>query len=129
MIEVVGLELKPVEGEFRKGLPIFEVQQDAPVLFYGMHFTTIRKGFRTDKTSWPRILRKYLSWVPAVKKWLEDAEDKYTPPAVFHDHALECMDIPKRDCDLLYKGALRSYAVSAITAFLLGGAVRTRRNR
>lgn len=127
MIEIVGLRLTPLEGQFRKGLQLYEVAEDAPVLIFGQRFTTIRKGFWTDRTSWPRFLRKYLSWLPAVARWLEDAEGKYTGPAVFHDHALTEMDLPKWVCDLLYKAALRSYAVSAINAVILGGSVRTRR--
>lgn len=127
MIEIVGLRLQKLEGQRRKGLQLYEVAEDAPVLFHGLHLTTIKKGFPTDRTTWPRFLRDYLAWLPFVARWLADAEGKYTGPAVFHDHALTETDWPKWDCDLLYQGALRSYAVSALTAFIFGGAVRTRR--
>ena len=127
MITIVGLRLERLEGRFRKGLPLFVVVEDAPVLFYGIQFATIHKGFETDRTSWPKTLRRYLSWIPFVARWIQDQENKYTPPAVFHDYALDYMMIPKRDCDLLYKAALRSHAVSAIVAYILGSVVRLRR--
>lgn len=124
--EVDLIELK---GEFKRGRPLFRVEKDIQVFLFGQLVHTIRKGFKTDKTSWPRLLTVLLGWTPFVRKWERDPYRKYEFPSVLHDDLLENTTYPKWAVDWLYKGALRSKNVSALESALFGGAVRLKRSR
>lgn len=127
MIRTSEVILEETGWKTRKGLPLYRLAKSVRVYDDDHLLLEMEEGFLTDKTSWPPIIWKYLYWIPLFKKWLADKDDKYTTPSIIHDYYLDRTHVPKWECDLRYKHALKSFSVSSLESFILGGAVRTRK--